>query len=120
MGAVEACEGTSPEGSEVAVEIAEGSIEQFAPRDHDQIDGGLCGLLHQPEDLSNQSFSPVSQDGSADLSAGDDSEPRRPRGGRSRDDGEVPTVGPAADVEHALELATAADPPCRRQGMGWH
>jgi hypothetical protein len=75
MGSLEACEGTSPEGSEVPVEIAEGSIEQFAPRDDDQVHRGVRWFVHQPENLSNQSFSPVSMDRVAKLSRRHDPEP---------------------------------------------
>jgi len=85
-------------------------------RDDDQIGGSGWSWL-SPEDLSNQSFSSVSHNRSPQLSAGDDTETRRPSGGGGRDDGEVTAVGPAPRVEDALEFAAAANPSRRRQGL---
>ena len=67
MGLLLAREDASPEGSEVPVEIAEGSIEQFTPRDDDQIERRVRRFVDQPEDLSNEAFGPVSPDGVAQL-----------------------------------------------------
>ena len=84
-----ACEGASPEGSEVPVEIAEGSIEQFAPRDDDQIERSVRGLVDQPEDLSNEAFSPVSPDGVTKLPRRHDAKPGPRHGPGGEEQGEI-------------------------------
>ena len=71
--------------------------------------------------LSNQSFSPISDNCSADLAAGHDAQPGVGAGrAGQRDDGQIPAVGPAPRVEDALELAPAAQPPGAGQGIGGH
>ena len=108
MGSAEACEGTSPEGSKVPVDIAEGSIEQFAPRDDDQVHRGVRWFVHQSEHLSNQPFSPVSVDRVAELARGDDAEPDTRGRARREQQSEKPGRDARVGLEHPGELASTS------------
>lgn len=57
-----------PRRSEVSIEISEGSIKQFATGDHHKIDSEARFWVQAPENLSNQSFSPISSNGVPQLS----------------------------------------------------
>ena len=121
MGVSAAGEGPSPQGSEVAIEVAEGSIEQFAPRDDHQVESHVRRPLHEPEDLSNQSFSPVSVNRVAELPRRDDTKPNpRRRAGRI-EQREKSGRDARARVEDPAELAAPSHPlrlaeRVRRQG----
>lgn len=110
MGSGGAGETAPAERPEVPVEIAEGGIEQLAAWDDYQIQRDIPRLVHQPEHLSNQSFSPVSVDRVPEFSRGHDPEPKpRCRAGRHQQ-GEVAGRHARSGVEHPRELAPTPHP----------
>jgi hypothetical protein len=101
---LQACDSAPPGGSEVALEIWEGSIEQFTTGDDHHVDAGRRGL-QMPEDLPDQSFSPIPPDCVAQFPRGHDPQPGSGRGLGRQYERAKPRGDPVAGIEHPLELS---------------
>jgi hypothetical protein len=109
----EAIEAPAPDIAEIFGNVSELRIEQFAPRDHDEIhrDRSLTGPGEMPEKLSDQAFGSIALDRSAQLLGGDDPQTGRGSRGRQHQEREEPAMQPGPSVEHRSKLWTAPDSP---------
>ena len=87
--------------------------------DDDEVRGAI-GRDLGPEHLSNQSFSSIPHDRSAEFLAGDDAQAAVGAWCRGGNDCEVTAMGSATGVEDALELPASADSPAGWQSIGRH
>jgi hypothetical protein len=107
-GRLDARPASAPGGPEVSIEIGEGSIEQFATGDDDEVDGDARLMVQPPEHFSNQSFRTISPNSVSKLPGGDDPEPGCGRGTRGEQEREVARRHPVGRIEDLLELFTSS------------
>ena len=92
----------------VGFKNGQAGVEQLAFGDDDDIEAP--GDLVSTKNLSNQSFSSIPDDRSAQLPGSRDAEPRRPVAGLHQKDGAVSPVDPDAALVDLPEFGPAADP----------
>lgn len=85
-------------------------LQQLGARDDHDVQADGCLPLVKPENLSNQSFSTISPDRSADPSGGDDAESIVPEIVRQEKSRHQPASDPRAVLVNALKLGTPPDP----------
>lgn len=107
--------------AEIGLEAGICGIEQLTPRDDDNIDALRARQRGaQPENFSNQSFSPISPDGIAKLSRRHYSQAKRLQTVRGHDEREIAAADPDASLESPLELSPALHPPAFAKRLGAH
>jgi hypothetical protein len=109
------------DGAEIGFEARIGRIEQLTTRDDDDVDATIArrgGVVSK--DFSNQSFSPVSAHGIAQLSGCHDPKPCAAHFVWHHEQREKPTVPALASIEHPLELRPAPEATVRVGAAGRH
>jgi len=94
--------------SVVGFKGVQAGVEQFAPGHYDDVEP--TGDLVTTENLSNQSFSSISYDGSPELPGGRDAQPSHPERICQDEDRAVATLDSDAPFVDLLELRAPADP----------
>ena len=92
----------------------EAGIEQIALRDNDHVEAWRD--LVSTEDLSNESFSPVSLNSAPQLARGGDAEPSNRQRVREGENRAVAAMNPAATLVHQLKFGAAANSFVRFEG----
>src|ERR671913_2543624 len=103
----ESCDAALPCGAEVALEIEERGIKEFAARDDNDIEPGCQGRL-VPEQFADESFRAVPANRVAQLARGHDPQPGGGRRAGQEDQSEIPRGDPVTGAEGLLELASPA------------
>ena len=83
-------------------------VEQFAPRDHDNVEPG-CDLI-ATENLSNQTFRSISRDRPTEFPRGGDPQPAQRTVVRQEEEREISTVDLGAAAIDPLKVGAGANP----------
>ena len=106
-----ALDAAAPGVAKVLSDLRELGGEQLAPGDDHEIDPGRGALrIELPEHLSNQTFGPITLDGAAEFSGGDDAQPGYRQPVREHQEREKPAVKAGAAIEDGPELAATSNP----------
>jgi len=100
-------------------QAGQGCVEQGGLGDDHQIEGTIR-LVNYSKDFSNQSFSAISHDRTAELPGRNDAKASPWSPVRRSDDREVSAMGSASGVEDALKFHPPAQASNRWQSMGLH
>jgi hypothetical protein len=104
-------------GKKVGLEAGIGGIEQLTARDDHDVDALPARDGIAPEDLSYQSFGPITCDGAAEFPRRHDSQARLRGAARRHQNREIPAVNAGSFVEDLLELAAPSDPAGLRKAL---
>jgi hypothetical protein len=108
--------GSTPDGSEILTEAGKAGIEQFAPRNDDEV-VALARFTRQflPEHLSDQTFSPVSIDRASEFPGGDYAQAPRTGAIGPQQNRQITAVKPLPVFEDALEVCPSTNAPRFRE-----
>ena len=98
-------DGTPPGATKVLFDLGQGSVEQLAAGDDDQVDtGATVQRLTEPEHFSNQSFSAISADRVSEFSRRDNPKPGGWTGMPSHEERKEPRGHADTGIENLLEF----------------
>src|SRR5687767_1105683 len=103
-------DGASPRAAKILGDIGRGSVQQTGFGNDDEI-GTEAGRAREflAEHLSNQAFSSISRHRTPELSGCHQTETRGRASVREQHKREIPTLHPAATLEHLLIITAATD-----------